>query len=268
MTWTRVNRQHPCPICEKADWCGYDDVGAVCCMRIASTKPARNGGWIHGSTAPDRPAKPAQARPAAPKYEAPDFDAVKWWETVRRVITWEKMEAWAARLGLPIETLDIMGGCHLGEMLTFPMHDGYGRICGIRTRNPDGSKRAVTGSRAGVFLPTIDPDCEPVICEGPTDAAAALALGFWPIGRPSCSGSERHVVDVCHFHEFDRVTLCADADGPGIAGARKLADVLMASRISVRIVTASGHKDLRDWYKAGATPETVKAAWSAAEWRN
>ncbi|MEI6246620.1 MAG: hypothetical protein WCQ64_16465, partial [Acidobacteriota bacterium] len=58
------------------------------------------------------------------------------------------------RLGLPIGALDVMGACVLGEMLAFPMYDGTGEVCGIRTRKPDGSKRAVTGCRAGVFLPT------------------------------------------------------------------------------------------------------------------
>jgi hypothetical protein len=66
---------------------------------------------------------------------------------------------------------------------------------------------------------------------------------------------------------IERVTLCADADGPGIAGAKKLGDVLLAVRITVRMVTAGGHKDLRDWLKAGATRIMVDTAWSQSEWR-
>ena len=265
--WHRVTTAHPCKICGKGDWCGYNDEGAVCCMRIASQKPARNGGWIHATTEPIRHATRQPAQPA-PKYDAPDFNAEKWWVTVRRVANWDKMQAWADKLGLPIDVLDVMGGCHLGDMLAFPMHDGYGNVCGIRTRNPDGSKRSVTGSRAGLFLPTLDNEGDPVICEGPTDAAAAFALGFYPIGRPSCSGSERHVVDTCRRLGIDKATICADSDGPGIAGARKLADVLNAARIQVRMVTAGGHKDLRDWFKSGVTPEIVNAAWEQAEWRS
>jgi DNA primase len=143
-----------------------------------------------------------------------------------------------------------------------------GKICGIRTRHPDGHKRAITGSRAGIFIPGVyDANREIVICEGPTDAAAAMALGFEPIGRPSCIGSERHVVDTCRRRGINRVTLCADADGPGISGAKKLGEVLLAVRITVRMVTAGGHKDLRDWFKAGVTRAMVDAAWSQAEWR-
>jgi len=178
------------------------------------------------------------------------------------------MEAWADQLGLPIESLDIMGGCHLGTMLAFPMYNGHGEVCGIRTRNRDGSKRAVTGSRAGVFLPTMhDPEAIPVVCEGPTDAAAAFALGYYPIGRPSCTGSERHVVDTCRRLGIKNVTVCADDDGPGIAGAKKLGDVLQAAKIGIRMVAPCGHKDLRDWFRAGATREMIDAQWSQAKWR-
>jgi phage/plasmid primase-like uncharacterized protein len=147
------------------------------------------------------------------------------------------------------------------------MHDGRGQVCGIRTRNPDGSKRAVTGSRAGVFLATVTTDAEVMICEGPTDAAAALALGYEPIGRPSCTGQEIHVVDTLRRWGRDRTTICADADGPGVSGATRLAEVLRAARIAVRMVAPVGHKDLRDWWRAGARREHVDAAWSQAAWR-
>ena len=266
--WQTVSKAHPCPVCHKGDWCRVStETGSVNCMRIPSGKPVHNGGWMHN--VPDRPAvtTPRRERTAAEAYEAPDFNAVLWWQTVRFVATWDRMESWANRLGLPIGALDVMGACVLGEMLAFPMHDGTGRVCGIRTRNRDGSKRAVTGSRAGVFLPTFHDGAEPLVCEGPTDATAALELGYYPIGRPSCSGCERHVVDTCRRLGIERVTVCADADGPGIAGARKLADVLHAARIGVRMVTPAGHKDLRDWFRAGATRAIVDAAWSQAEWR-
>jgi hypothetical protein len=265
--WIRVSRSHPCPVCGKRDWCCVSSQsGAVCCMRTASDRPIGNGGWLHGGVA-GPPARQGVTT-GVKGYEPPEFDALLWWRAVRHVLRWERLEPWSIALGLPMDALDVMGACTLGEMLAFPMHDGTGQVCGIRTRNRDGSKRAVIGSRAGVFLPTFhDHEAEPVVCEGPTDAAAALALGFWPIGRPSCLGCERHVVDTCRRLGTERVTLCADADGPGIAGARRLADVLVASRIGVRVVTPGVHKDLRDWFKAGATPAMVDVAWSQAEWR-
>ena len=148
------------------------------------------------------------------------------------------------------------------------MRDGKGNICGIRTRTANGEKKAITGSKAGVFLPGVhNANRDAIICEGPTDAASAMALGFEPIGRPSCLGCELQVVETLKRFGEKKVTLCADNDGPGINGAKKLLDTLRAARISVRVVTPGVHKDLRDWLKAGATAENVRTQWSQAEWR-
>ncbi|MBO8128052.1 MAG: DUF3854 domain-containing protein [Peptococcaceae bacterium] len=42
----RVSRRHPCPVCGRGDWCGYNSMVTVC-MRVPSPYPARNGGWVH-----------------------------------------------------------------------------------------------------------------------------------------------------------------------------------------------------------------------------
>ena len=263
--WLRVSRARPCVQCGKPDWCTYTQAGVVCCMRIESDKPAANGGWIHNATT--RPLAASTARPKRKAgYDTPDFDAALWWATARTAATAELLKPWADRLGLPLPAVDWTGGCTVGEMLCFPMHDGEGNVCGIRTRDQNGNKRAVTGSKAGVFLATVQAADEVVICEGPTDAAAALALGYEPIGRPSCTGSERHVADTLKRWDVEQATVCADADGPGMAGAERLRDVLRAARVRVRLVTPGGHKDLRDWLKAGATRVVVEAMWGAQRW--
>lgn len=48
----RVNRQQPCPICGKADWCSFNDRIAIC-MRVESNHPVsgKMGGWLHKLTA-------------------------------------------------------------------------------------------------------------------------------------------------------------------------------------------------------------------------
>lgn len=267
--WIRVTARRPCEICGKPDWCGYTDDGASCCMRVTSDRPLPNGGWLHGGgNAPNRQILPRKA--SGQGYESPDFDAPLWWRSGRFILSNDRrgLDEWEDRLGLPVDSMAWMGATSICRMLCFPMHDGRGEVCGIRTRTTDGQKRAITGSRAGVFLPTQTMrELDVLICEGPTDASAALALDFDPIGRPSCTGQEQHVLDTLRRWGRDRATICADADGPGITGARKLAEMLMASRICVRMVTPSGHKDLRDWYKAGATKEAVDAAWSQARWR-
>lgn len=262
--WTTVSARHPCPVCGKPDWCGVHRDGATRCMRVPSDRES-NGGWIHGGA--QRPAVATVARRPSDPYEAPAFDAATAYAGIRRLARPHKLAAWACKLGLPPTSIDWLGACHLGDTLIFPMHDGRGDVCGMRTRTPDGQKRAVTGSRAGVFLATVQTDADVLICEGPTDAAAALALGFEPIGRPSCTGQEIHVVDTLRRWGRDHATICADADGPGTAGASKLADTLRAARIAPRLVAPVGHKDLRDWWRAGARREQINVAWSQAAWR-
>ena len=265
--WMPVTRARPCQVCGKPDWCLVAPDGlAQLCNRVQSDRPGRNGGWLHG--APQPLAAPVARPVARPRYDSPDYDAGLWWATARHVARIERLAPWARQLGLPVACLDWLGAATIGEMLTFPMHDGLGNVCGVRTRLPDGSKRAVTGSRAGVFLATVPLDgLDVLVCEGPTDAAAAMALGYEPIGRPSCQGQEVHVLDTLRRWKRDRATVCADADGPGIDGAERLADALRAGRVQVRMVApAGGHKDLRDWLRAGATRDKVEAAWAMAKW--
>jgi DNA primase len=46
--WLRVNRQNPCPICRKPDWCliSYDR-NACICARTQSDNRAGDAGWLH-----------------------------------------------------------------------------------------------------------------------------------------------------------------------------------------------------------------------------
>jgi DNA primase len=148
------------------------------------------------------------------------------------------------------------------------MHNEYGWICGIRLRGTDGGKWAVRGSRAGLFLPQGWHGGEhAVLVEGPTDAAACLDLGLAAIGRPSCLGCEETVIRLAQRWGVTRMTVVADNDGPGIQGARRLADALGAARMRWRLVTAGGLKDMREWLRNGATRQTVELTWSQALWR-
>ena len=266
--WVRVTKRNPCPVCKSDHWCGTTPDGKLtCCMRVESSKPTKNGGWLHGEMQ-KTPSVPRKATATTARYEEPGYNTERWLSAARKAARLDKLTGWAASLGLPVRAIDYLGACTVGGMLCFPMHDGTGKVCGIRTRTRAGAKRAVTGSRAGVFLPTVHmAENEPIVCEGPTDAAAAEALGFEPIGRPSCLGSEVHVVDTCKRFAYERITICADGDGPGVQGAEKLGQVLRASRIMVRMVAPVGYNDLRDWRRSGVTRKQVDAAWSAAEWR-
>jgi len=68
------------------------------------------------------------------------------------------------------------------------MSNDFGKIIGIRRRLPNGRKISLTSSKTGLFIPAdLSPEGLLLICEGPTDTAAALDLGFAAIGRPNCN---------------------------------------------------------------------------------
>jgi DNA primase len=148
------------------------------------------------------------------------------------------------------------------------MRGAAGEVVGIRLRRPDGFKFAVQGGREGLFLPATAGDgYSPLyVCEGPTDAAALLDMGFRSVvGRPSCTGGVKLLIELVRRRRPLEVVIVADGDEPGRRGADNLASVLVAYASAVRVVAPpAGVKDVRDWLRAGGGRQDVEAAIQAA----
>jgi hypothetical protein len=98
-------------------------------------------------------------------------------------------------------------------------------------RNDLGRNWAVKGSKRGLFynFPAVPAPLfirqtwggrEPLlIVEGPTDAAAAIDLGYRVIGRPSCVGCEDMIAALVRQSGAGTTLIIADNDGPGQLGA-------------------------------------------------
>ena len=260
--WRRVSRRHPCPVCGRRDWCGVSADGEFAiCMRVESDRPTKNGGWLHRLGDGDRPLPP----PPRPKRRAPPLLLVERWRRWRDRTTPSQVAHLADSLGVDAEALTRLGAACTPEYgaWAFPMRDAEGHVIGIRLRGDGGRKWAVRGSRSGLFFdPAADGDLW-LICEGPTDTAAAMALGFATIGRPSCCGGTDLLKSFFGRRRTD-VVIVADRDGPGLQGAQRLAKDL---RRPIRIVTPPV-KDMREWVKTGATPAVVTAAVASAAWLN
>jgi hypothetical protein len=257
MTWTRVTREAPCPICSKPDWCTVSETTA-CCMRIESDRQMRNGGWAHRLGDQVRTLPPIKPR------ITPTINAGEIW--ARWLDGGERFAALARTLGLTTTGMGTYGWAWAPEHRAWaiPMIDGHGWPVGIRLRAEDGRKWAVRGSRQGLFCPmTIGPSSDTaLICEGPTDALAAFQMGYWTIGRPSCLGCHDMVVQTIRKWKLRRVVIVADRDGPGRAGAQKLAADL---RCWHKVVVPPA-KDLRAWRADGAAAEDVRAIIDAKVW--
>lgn len=146
----------------------------------------------------------------------------------------------------------------------FPMRSWDGRVIGIRLRFEDGLKKAITGSHEGIFTPVPGrPGKRLVICEGPTDTSAALSLGFFAVGRPSCRGAALILVEFIRRGEFSDVVVVSDRDAPGISGAKAFMAMV---NVPACVVTPPA-KDLREFVRRGGTRQALDGLISCVRWQ-
>ncbi len=273
----RVSRKSPCPICGRPDWCSISADGAISvCMRVevGSIRMAKNGGFIHRITdAPTRPLPPP--RPVVRTILANPGAMIDQWTAETPL---NDLYAFADSIGVSAGSLAEIRACWASQQnaWAFPMRDGSGRTVGIRLRAKDGRKWAITGSREGLFYPERVPqDHVAVVCEGPTDTAAALSIGLWAVGRPSCSGGAEHVKALVNRLFISHIIIVADNDPPkqrpdgswwtpGHAGAMRLAE---AFKRPFKLVLPPV-KDMRQWVAAGLNLETFNTLHNGQKWRN
>ena len=271
--WIRVTKRDVCPMCGRPDWCMLSPDRAVClCMRSESAWSAKQGGWYHKLTADmPKPIPPPRTRPTWISGEGQEIDFASIMRDYRMKTDDLTLHRHAMTLGVTADSLRFLGAAWAGpyRAWAFPMLDAQAKVVGIRLRSEKGDKWAVTGSHQGLFVPAV-PLTEPVvICEGPTDTAAAISLGFFAIGRPSCNSCVDMVVELMRKKD---VVIMGDRDQPkerpngtiflpGQEGAKALALALFEGRArSVKIIYPLRGKDARAWLRAGATRGHVLAA--------
>lgn len=265
MNWKRVNREHRCPACNHDTWCLYNDEAALC-MRVASPRPVdiKGGevGWIHRLKDTDASRRyPEKRQPPAPVINVGKL--IRAWNKETRT---EQIRFHAAMLGVSFISLVNLHASWAKEhnAWAWPMRDGYGNFIGIRLRSNWGKKWAVPGSHNGIFLPFIEPQETVVICEGPTDTAAALSMGVYAIGRPSCSGGVDHLLAVVRRLNIRRVVIVADNDDPGLIGATTLQNHLPVPSC----VMVLPCKDMRKFVNSGGNQTVFNDILKGIIWTN
>lgn len=257
----RVSKANKCPLCLKDSWCLLGSMGdVVLCMRVQSQRPKTLAdgtvGWIH--------MRDGKALPPVRKYEerpAPVLNAALKLASWSRSVLNGSVKDFAVSIGVSSDALFSLG-CQPApyhKTFAFPMRDGNNNIVGIRLRHENGKKWAETGSHQGLFIPQCESKREIILTEGPTDCAAALTIGMYGIGRPTCSGGINDLKLLVKRLKIRRATIIADCDtdrvhketgavsNPGISGAHGLSQHL---EIPTRIVTLPT-KDLRSFVQQG-----------------
>ena len=268
--WIRVSKQHPCPVCGHSSWCLVSgDLGAqvVLCMRVQSDKPKQfssgETGWLHNLDLS------RMVFPRTKEFTKKHVDCLnlmtRWYEETK---PWMR-EQLAKSLGVMPWTLDDNGG--LGSAFAkehrawaFPMWDGTGGIVGIRLRAANGKKWTVKDTHTGIFIPLMNAQRRCLICEGPTDTAAAMSLGYYAVGRPSCSGGAMHLKLLFSRVKVTEAIIVADNDEPGLNGAKGLSDLLLMPSTIICLSC----KDIREFIKLGGTKQVLDNLINHSIWDN
>ena len=263
-TWIRVTKRHPCPICTKETWCLLSgDQKCVICMRVESQHPKlfKGGetGWIHRLDQPLERFSPPPPKPAPPTINCSKL-IEQWAAETRR----DWLEAFSLTLGVRPDALRYLGACYAKEhgAWAFPMKDGYENTVGIRLRDVKGNKWAVTGSHQGCFVPFKLSTRMALVAEGPTDTAAGLDLGFYTVGRPSCSGGMNDLRTLFKRKGVTRAAIVADNDKPGVMGADALTRHLGVPSCIVTLPS----KDLRQFAQLGGTKTVLDCLIQSSIW--
>lgn len=274
--WARVTTRHPCPICNRPDWCAISADGATAyCMRVPSDHAhhARDGsvGYLH--TLDGQEANTPPPPPAAQPERLKPADCMRIMERYRHQTQPADLDRLGTALGVTAASLLRLCAANAARAFAFPMFDERRRMIGIRYRAANGRKWAEPGSRNGLFIPIGLTGRGPLIVpEGPTDTAALLDLGADAIGRPSCSAGDLLVAAYAYHRDL---VIMADRDpdklrpdgstyNPGADGAAKLARICYRKARSVKIIKPHDATDAREWLRQGATPVLLAFAISLA----
>jgi hypothetical protein len=178
-------------------------------------------------------------------------------------------------IGLAWHVLDAIGigWSQQHSAYTFPMYDADRRVIGIRVRYDNGEKKAVRGSRNGLFLVsqpelvTVSSDVI-LIPEGPTDTAACLSLGFNVIGRPFNVGGMDDLARILLDYPKHRVVVVGDNDDAGTRGVEAACSRIGKSREVRFVYPPTRFKDIRQWHINGAVhADVVRLINNTTAWR-
>jgi hypothetical protein len=233
------------------------------CMRVVNDHPLQMAdgsvGYIH------RPIDgtfvvPPQRR-ERPKKEV---DWKKLMDALNSTHQPSRLEGLAEDLGVTYSSLvSLEARWHHGLCaFVFPMKNGYQELVGFRIRFDDGSKRAITGSRNALFIPTDVGGKRLWVFEGPTDTAAALTLGLNAIGRPSCNSGMFDIILLCQKTQPREVVIVADSDKVGLEGAASLSRHLPVRNCTITVPA----KDMRAFCQLGGTARMLESAISSTVW--
>ena len=224
-------------------------------------------------------------------------------ETFKKQLGRASLEQLAAKWHVSAAALEALGIGFDRYAYAFPMRDAAGQVVGLHLRPVKGGKSNESKSSLGLFLPLLPLEtkslssqsssrefaCDTVnsssvirsgvlaahlqlVCEGLSDTAAALTLGFGAVGVPTAGACVEMVVELF----ARRVNACPaiigdnddDENNAGRKGAERQRDALLAAGLPCRVLfPPADFKDLREWLIGGLTTAGLQRAIEGARVR-
>lgn len=274
-----VSRREPCPICGKPDWCirvvgeprfaRDGELYDTLCNRIPNNREPITEALGYPYIAGDQPGGViGYVTKAVNEPPPPDWPAMheRFFLDAHYSIVQEHSES----MGFEPNTLAMLrlGYSVHHKAMVFPMFDAEERVTGFRIRHGDGRKLSVPSSKNGIFLPAVSAANRTgptVVCEGPTDTAAALQLGLCAIGRADALTTGNIARKWLDRRQGNPVIIVLDNEKQDMnpdqrdrirRASESLATSLVLGGFQVWMMTPpASHKDLRAWVTAGCDRE-------------
>lgn len=295
--WSRVTRHAPCPVCGSPSYCTFNPYAGIAkCMKVEEGSFAQKMSDLG----------PQFFHRLEEALQQKQYKKVKWKDVPR--INNTQMRRWlrvwherakldklhdqrAKELGLSAESMRVLGvgWANQSEILlhkTRCVHKGYWTVplynenlnsVGVALQPPadatgderDLTKKMISGSKPGMYA-TKTTRCGGtlLICEGFSDTATAITMGYHAIGRLSNTGTHNVIIAYVEQHLPDTVIVIPDNDPECKPRARELTemgalnmlDAVRKLKIECVIMKPTTAKDLRQWYLNGGTRNALDKA--------
>jgi len=228
-------------------------------MRVQSNLPLKNGGWLHKDTGP----VPIVLRPVTGQST---FSCQQYFDWKGRNNAPLAADRYLDSLGCERRAWQLLGivWADTYKAWAIPMRDASEQMIGVQLRYLDGSKRAVKGSRNGLFIPTQPAGGFALICEGASDTVAGLTLGYYAIGRHSCGQGSDMLQALLLRKSIKIIAFIIDNDEAGVQGAKRVSAEIKLP--SVMVIPPA--KDLREFVQEGGTRSILDSMMGQAIWNH
>lgn len=253
--YERCTVKMQCPICGKQKWCmvSVDGKWAICGKTSEGAVKHYSYGHLHKIS--------GQIEVKVTKSPPPILKPKEYIKAVysRMASGITCLEPLALSLGLQAAVLLNLGARKFPDkdVWGFPMYTDRGEMIGIKCRNLARKKWCVKGSQLGLYIPWVYHKDKPlVVCEGESDTAAALQMGYNTLGRPSVTCGQDYIQGYIDNNTLIKnkgtlkIYVAADRDesGIGLKEAGLLADKLNPKGT---VLYNPAYKDLREWMLSG-----------------